>query len=31
VIALAEDSLTTFADIWVVPMNETFDGTPPKK
>jgi len=31
VIALSEDSLTTYADIWVVPMNETFDGTPPKK
>jgi hypothetical protein len=31
VIALSEDSLTTYADIWVVPMNETFDGTAPKK
>jgi hypothetical protein len=31
VIALSEDSLTTYTDIWVVPMNETFDGTPPKK
>jgi hypothetical protein len=31
VIALSEDSLTTYVDLWVVPMNETFDGTPPKK
>ncbi len=31
VIALTEDSLTTYADLWVTPMNETFDGTPPKK
>ena len=31
VIALSEDYLTTYADLWVVPMNETFDGTPPKK
>jgi hypothetical protein len=31
VIALSEDSLATYTDIWVVPMNETFDGTPPKK
>lgn len=31
VIALSEDYLTTYADLWVVPVNETFDGTPPKK
>ena len=31
VIALSRTDLTTYADIWVVPMNETFDGTPPKK
>ena len=31
VIALSEDYLTTYADLWVVPLNETFDGTPPKK
>jgi hypothetical protein len=31
VIALSEDSLNTYADLWVTPMNESFDGTPPKK
>ncbi len=30
VIAIEDGDLETFADVWVVPMNETIDNLPPK-
>jgi hypothetical protein len=30
VIAIEDGDLETFADVWVVPMNETIDNMPPK-